>query len=213
LKFWLFLLISLIGLFVSSCQRSQPVEKLTVKSTRLDRDLIETSALKNEWRSIRSHILKVDGNALSAQNQAYALYWLGVAQHKLGDVPSAQRSWERALECRPDVKLTEMVRRAFHQKSPVVSRQSPLPSYSSSGDTTKWVLQLGIFSLKDTAENLVNKLNGMGYLVKMRRSEFNGRTSWMVWSGPFSGDDAYRAKSKLQNQGYAAILKNADQFL
>ena len=213
MKFWPFLLISLIGLFVSGCQRSQLLEKLAIRQTRLDRDLIETSALKNDWRSVRRHILKVDGDALSAQNQAYALYWLGVAQHKLGDAQSAQRSWERALERRPDAKLTEMIRRAFHQKTSVVSQQTPLSSRSASGDATKWILQLGIFSLKDTAENLVNRLNGMGHFVKMRRSEFNGRTSWAVWSGPFSGDDAYRTKSKLQNQGFAAILKNADQFL
>jgi len=215
LKLWPLLITSFLGLFVSSCQKAKPIEKVSVRHIRLDRDLIETSAIKREWRIIRSHILKVDGDALSGQNQAYALYWLGVSQHKLGDLNSAKRSWERALERRPDMKLTQVIRRAFQQTQSMnnYSSRSNSPSNSSGISSSKWILQLGIFSLKQTAENLSKKLKSRNINVNVRRSEFNGRTTWTVWAGPFSGTDAYNRKEELQNLGYAAILKRAEKFL
>lgn len=177
--------------------------------------MIERSVLNQDWRSIRKHILLVNGDALSPQNQAYALYWLGVAQYKLGDENSAKRSWERALERRPDTKMTEMIRRAFKQTytKPLTRFPDLSEDEAPTSSDSQWVLQLGIFSLKSTAEKLVNKLNRLGISVKIRETRFNGRTSWTVWSGPYSNRDANNNKRRLQNQGYAAILKSAESFL
>jgi hypothetical protein len=215
LKLWPILIASILGLFVSGCQKAKPIERISVQNTRLDRDLIERSVLSQEWRSIRRHILQVNGDALSPQNQSYALYWLGVAQFKLGDEPSAKRSWERALERRPDTRMTEMIRRAFKETYAAPTTRFPDLNEENipSSTDTQWILQLGIFSLKSTAERLVNKLNHLGIFVKLREAEFNGRTSWTVWSGPYSNREANTQKRRLQNQGYAAILKSAESFL
>lgn len=110
--------------------------------------------------------------------------------------------------------MTEMIRRAFKETySKPVTRFPDLNEEEISHSTdSQWILQLGIFSLKSTAENLKNKLDRLGISVKLRQTEFNGRTSWTVWSGPYTNRDANTNKRRLQNQGYAAILKSAESF-
>ena len=146
MKVWPLFIASSLGLFVTGCQKPKPVQKVAVRQVRLDRDLIETSAIRNDWRSIRKHIMEVNGNALSPQNQSYAFYWLGVSQHKweISPVPNAVG---RALERRPDMRLTKMIQRAFQQSDIVKSYQQapPKPSYSQ-GSSSQWVLQLGILA-------------------------------------------------------------------
>ena len=71
---------------------------------------------------------------------------------------------------------------------------------------------IGYFSLKQTADNLVQKLRAKGHQVQTRRSEFNGRTTWKVWAQPICCNDAYNEKQRLQNAGYAAILKRSENF-
>jgi len=166
-------------------------------------DYIERCALLDQWGNIRDHLVQVDGDALPSHSKPLALFWMGVAQHNLGNASAAAVSWERALELHPSAQLKGRIQRA----------QGALRSYGApqagGRDQQGSTLQYGVFSLRKSAEDLAKELSWKGVNVQITRAGGPEGTLWTVWSGPYSADQARIKQVSLQERQIAAIVKSS----
>lgn len=195
-----------ISLF-SGCRSVQvgplDLEPAQHSQLQLDKAFVETAALEGRWKDLLNHIAKVDPDSLPYRNKAYAYYWLGVSQYKLHQYQAAQNSWDKAKNTQPSEPLKGMVQKAQHA----------LLSYGHRGDRAQaksqgyWALQYGIFSLRKSAEDLASNLSWKGAEVQIEEILHRGKTSWVVWSGPHSGQEAEQAQQKWRSKKIACIIK------
>ena len=173
------------------------------RSATLDKRLIETAALQEDWSGLRSHVMQVDGDRLNRTDKIYALYWKGAADYHLHQYQAAQSSWSRAQSFAPTGDMAQMLSKA----------QSALSSYdqfsnsSSSQSDGNWALQYGIFSLKKSAEDVARGLSWEGTELQIDEMAHNGRPSWVVWSGPYTGTEAEGKQRRLSSKKVQCIIK------
>jgi hypothetical protein len=170
-------------------------------------DYIERCALLDQWGNIREHLVQVDGDALPKGQKPLALFWMGMAQHHLGNPSAAETSWKRAMGFHPSQRLQRRIERA----------QQALRSYTRPGkianDPSKsWALQYGIFSLRKSAEDLARELSWKGLNLQISKSHRGHDQLWTVWSGPYSGAQARFKQESLQERNVASIVKSSRDF-
>lgn len=173
------------------------------RSVSLDKNLIETAALRGDWRGLHSHVTQVNGDRLSRRDQVYALYWKGAADYHLHQYQSAQASWSRAQALGPSGEMGQMLSQA----------QSALSSYDqfshapASQSRGSWALQYGIFSLKKSAEDLARGLSWEGTELQIDEMRHHGRKAWVVWSGPYTGTQAETKQGRLNAKKIQSMIK------
>lgn len=228
-----FLTLGLLAL--AGCKSSTPVEQepLQQTSVRLDRDLIEKSALRENWETIRVHLRSVDEDSLPDGDKAYALYWMGVVQFKTGQKQSADMSWAKAESYSATPSLRDMLETARRNLkgydrtasalktsmpdlsedtkgwTPNISSSQPSNNFGSSyGASSEWMLQFGIFSSRRAADDCASKAGWEGLNLQITEVRKDGKTTWIVWSGPHSGPQATSLRDKLEKKGLKCLVKN-----
>lgn len=92
---------------------------------------------------------------------------------------------------------------------------SPTPSVSSSPDapeTGGFRIQLGVFSQRRNAEDLVARLRESGHVASITSTEENGAQSFKVQIGPFGNkQEALTAIDSLKSQGFGQAFLVEDE--
>lgn len=235
LKIFPFLALGLLTL--AGCKTSTPTELEPVQRTSvlLNRDLVEKSALKENWETIRVHLRSVDEQSLPDSDKAYALYWMGVVQFKTGQKQSADMSWAKAENYSAPPALRDMIEQA-RRSHKGYNRQAPpqkttLPDLSDGGWTpntsstpgnnnlastygasSQWILQFGIFTSRRAADDCAAKAAWEGLNLQITEVRKDGKTTWIVWSGPHSGPQATSLREKLEKKGLKSLVKNMNSL-
>lgn len=188
--------------------RREDIEFLNIPV--LDRDRVEKAALRGQWSDITRYLGSMELGALGCEERAYAFYWLGAGAHFQGEPDRAQQNWSRAagLPMSPDIsqKLALALKKSPGQVKaggPGATPRMQEPMALSG----KWIIQLGLFKVKKSADDLFSDLNWKGHPVKVDRLVFKGVETWMVWVGPFEHNRIEREERRLNDLGFSTLVK------
>lgn len=100
--------------------------------------------------------------------------------------------------------------------NPASPSPSPTPSQSASPDLSpdsgSFRIQLGVFSQRRNAEDLVTKLRESGHVASITSAEENGTQAFKVQIGPFSSkQEALTAIDSLKAQGFSQAFLVEDE--
>lgn len=202
----MFVLPFLFLISLTACRKEIDLKPRIKRTIDLDKNFIEKSALNNQWNKVKQHLLQVDGHQLRRQDQAYALYWMGVSNYYLGMRTVAKSNWEKAQSLSPQKPLQQQIQNAMRNYGQYENMSTPLPMGT-------WVLQCGVFSTKKFAEDLGRQLSWHGFDIHLDHTKHNQKESWVVWLGPFQAKQAQELQSKLKMKGFQSILKPSHSFL
>ena len=199
MRFLPFLLLGLLVL--AGCTSSSPVELEPVQrsSVQLDKGLVEKSALTENWETIRAHLRSVDEQNLSSNDKAYALFWMGVVQSKSGQKQSADYSYNCSPQLREMIEQARRSLKSYNRERPAATMPVSLGN---------WMLQFGLFSLRKSADECSTKLAWEGLNLQINEIKKDGKTLWIVWSGPYNGTEVTSLREKLEKKGLKFLVKN-----
>lgn len=169
----------------------------------LDERLVETAALHGHWSDISNHLNRVDISPLPRSKKAYYYFWLGTSHYYQGMRKKAREEWVHARRIGPSPEIADQLNHVLNEiGEPGYS--SSLPAYQG-----QWVVQLGIYSVKKTAEDKCQRLIWQGFDAKISPKTIDGNQAWAIWMGPYSAGEAEQMKKRLQKKDYKVYVHKA----
>lgn len=197
----------IIGILIlSGCTPPKPNDD-RVFNRHLDKDFVERNALVDNWAAVDQHFSEVNVDGLNRIDKIYALYWNGAAQYYLGRRLQAKNFWHRAMDMKPTTSMRDQIRQSL---SAMGDSYNPNPEFAGRGD---WAVQLGLFSTKQAAEKMGQKLTWENLEFQIKESFYNQKTTWIVWLGPYTKEKAKSVQAKMNNKGYSTVLKETQKIL
>lgn len=190
-----------LAVLAAGCRASSDLESHEPRPrVALNRDRVERAALEERWSELAAYLATLDASLLGLEDQAELLYWRGAADHYLGRGPAAREAWRQALRKTSSPVLRARLEVALRNSLSLGVAPPPQPGQD-------WVVLVGVFALKKSADDLLAELNWKGIDAKVAPAAAGDPSSWRVYVGPFDETVAKSRQANLERHGLACHLR------